>query len=145
MQDPLHLQFFDENEVVCANRIRYENKSLVVNLCADVIAHPILIVEVEQPGVDWLDDGMTPGRDCFQKMTQDCRLLLFTLLFAVPLACHQRIFNRKLIVVDQNDFPFFQARESLSYHGQRYILDGRYFNIFLHAYSASLAKRWSIY
>src|SRR5258706_11078107 len=136
MQYAFHFQFFNENKIVGTDRVGHENKSFVVNLSANVIAHPILVVEVKQPRIDRLDDSMAPGGDGFQKMTQDCRFLLFALFFAVSLTRYQGIFNRKLIVVDQHDFPFLESRKASSYHGQRYILDEGYFDIFLHAYAA---------
>ncbi len=65
MQNAFQLQLFNKGKVCFANRVGDEDKFFVVDLKANVVAYPVLVVEVKHIGVDGLDQSCALCRNCF--------------------------------------------------------------------------------
>jgi hypothetical protein len=57
MQYALQLQLLNKRQVILTDSLRYKNKLLIINLCADIVAYPVFICEVKQFLINRFHEG----------------------------------------------------------------------------------------
>ena len=106
MQDTFHSKLLNESQVCFTDGIRNEDESLVVNLCTDVVAHPIFVVEVKDCRIDRLNQGGTPRLNSLEEVSKYGGVLLLPVFFTVSLAGDKRVLEGFVVVIDQVYRPF---------------------------------------